>query len=87
MISKDITIKVPASASLQPAAILVQVANQFNSSVRIEVEDKQVNAKSLMGMLSLTFYPGESIKVITQGEDETQAMERIEHYLTTAQKN
>lgn len=83
MISKDITINIsPNNNAVQPVALLVQVANQFESSVYVEVEDKKVNAKSIMGMMTMGLESGEEVTVSVNGEDEDEALEQIEAYLT-----
>ena len=65
-------------------ALLVQVASQFESNIYVEVEDKKVNAKSIMGMMTLSIVPGEEVTIITIGVDEEEAMDKIEEYLTTS---
>ena len=50
----------------------------------VEVEDKKVNAKSIMGMMTLSIAPGEEVTIITKGVDEEEAMNKIEEYLTTS---
>ncbi|MGI6002767.1 MAG: HPr family phosphocarrier protein [Lachnospiraceae bacterium] len=83
MISKDITINIsPNNNAVQPVALLVQVANQFESSVYVEVEDKKVNAKSIMGMMSIRVSDGEQVRITANGSDEESAMRKIEEYLT-----
>lgn len=81
MVTKKMTIKIPTGLEARPVAVLVQVASQFESSVYIECEDKKVNAKSIMGMMSLGLAAGEDIVVTCDGADEEQAMEKIEEYL------
>lgn len=83
MISKNITINIPTNMEARPVALLVQVASQFESSVYVEVQDKKVNAKSIMGMMSLGFNSGDEVTIITKGTDEEEAMKKIEAYLTT----
>jgi len=68
----------------RPVALLVQVASQFESNIYVEVEDKKVNAKSIMGMMTLSIAPGEEVTIITKGVDEEEAMNKIEEYLTTS---
>lgn len=85
MISKNITINIPTNMEARPVALLVQVASQFESSVYVELQDKKVNAKSIMGMMSLSFNEGEEVTIITKGVDEEEAMNKIEAYLTTCQ--
>ncbi|MDD5936732.1 MAG: HPr family phosphocarrier protein [Clostridiales bacterium] len=81
MISKKIVIKIPTGLEARPIALLVQVASQYESNVYVECEDKKVNAKSIMGMMSLGLPAGEEITVTTDGSDEDIAMENIENYL------
>lgn len=85
MISKNITINIPTNMEARPVALLVQVASQFESSIYVELQDKKVNAKSIMGMMSLRFNEGEEVTIITKGVDEEEAMNKIEAYLTTCQ--
>ena len=84
MISKNITIHIPTDMEARPVALLVQVASQFESNIYVEVEDKKVNAKSIMGMMTLSIAPGEEVTIITKGVDEEEAMNKIEEYLTTS---
>ena len=84
MISKNITINIPTDMEARPVALLVQVASQFESNIYVEVEDKKVNAKSIMGMTTLSIVPGEEVTIITKGVDEEEAMDKIEEYLTTS---
>lgn len=84
MISKNITINITTDMEARPVALLVQVASQFESNIYVEVEDKKVNAKSIMGMMTLSIVPGEEVTIITKGVDEEEAMDKIEEYLTTS---
>ena len=81
MLSKKITIKIPSGLEARPVALLVQVASQYESSIYVECEDKKVNAKSIMGMMSLALPAGREITVIANGTDEEAAIENIEKYL------
>lgn len=81
MISKKIVIKIPTGLEARPVALLVQVASQYESNVYVECEEKKINAKSIMGMMSLGLPAGEEITVIVDGVDEETAMENIEQYL------
>ena len=65
----------------RPIAMLVQKAGQFSSKVHIEVGTKKVNAKSIMGMMSLSVRSGDEVVVITDGADEIEAAKEIETYL------
>ena len=82
MISKEITIRLENGLEARPVAMLVQVASKFDSSVYLEAGEKKVNAKSIMGMMSLGLDTGEKVNVIVDGEDETAALEDIEKYLS-----
>ena len=82
MIEKSITIQLSGGLEARPIAMLVQVASQHESSVYIETEGKKVNAKSIMGMMSLALGSGESVKVIANGSDEDAAVKDIEEYLS-----
>lgn len=82
MTEKSITIQLTEGLQARPVAMLVQVASQHESSVYIEAESKKVNAKSIMGMMSLALGTGETIKVIAEGTDEKEAVHDIEEYLS-----
>ena len=82
MISKKIIIKLPTGLEARPVALLVQVASQYESKVYVECENKKVNAKSIMGMMTLGLAAGEEVEVIVDGVDEAVAMDSIEKYLS-----
>lgn len=82
MIKKPITINLSTGLEARPVAQLVQVASQFNSEIYVEIGKKRVNAKSIMGMMTLSIAPGEEVTIITKGVDEEEAMNKIEEYLT-----
>lgn len=84
MKKKDITIQVDGSIETRPVALLVQVASQFKSDIHIESGNKRVNAKSIMGMMTMGLESGEEVTVSVNGEDEDEALEQIEAYLTRA---
>ena len=84
MISKEMTVKLSGGMEARPVAMLVQVASQYDSSIYSQVgEGKKVNAKSIMGMMSLGLNAGEKVTVVADGSDEVPAMEEIENYLST----
>ena len=83
MVTKNITIKIPTGLEARPVALLVQVASRYESSIYVECENKKVNAKSIMGMMSLGIAAVEEVKVIANGEDEEEAIENIEKYLSS----
>ncbi|MBQ0000676.1 MAG: HPr family phosphocarrier protein [Clostridiales bacterium] len=81
MIKKPIIINLATGLEARPVAQLVQVASQFDSDIHVEVGKKKVNAKSIMGMMTLGLDAGEEIIVSANGEDEAEAMASIEKYL------
>lgn len=79
---KPITINLSTGLEARPVAQLVQVASQFNSEIYVEIGKKKVNAKSIMGMMTLGLDSGEEITLSANGEDEEAAMSSIEKYLS-----
>ncbi|GIO23921.1 HPr family phosphocarrier protein [Oceanobacillus sp. J11TS1] len=79
MVEKTVKIELDSGLQARPAAYFVQEANRFNSHIFLENDHKKVNAKSIMGLMSLALTKGEEIKLIIEGEDEEEAME----YLTS----
>jgi len=84
MITKKMTIDIPTGLEARPVALFVQVASQYDSSIYVEYENKKVNAKSIMGMMTLGLNTGEEIVVTANGADEETAIESIEKYLREA---
>lgn len=66
----------------RPIALLVQEASQYASKVYIQVDNKKINAKSIMGMMSLGLDMGEEVTVVADGTDEQDAVDSIEKYLS-----
>ncbi len=84
MTKKEITVQLDSGLETRPVAFLVQMASQFESEVYLEMENRRVNAKSIMGMMTLGLDTGAEVTVSTNGSDEQEAMDRIEAYLTKA---
>ena len=82
MTSKEIRIGLSSGLEARPAAMLVQVASQYESSIYVESEEKRVNAKSIMGMMTLDLPVGEQVIVTADGVDEEKAVNDIEKYLS-----
>ena len=74
MLEKSIKPQLDGQLEARPIAMLVQVASQYDSTVYLETEGRRVNAKSIMGMMSLAASLGTEIRIITDGSDEEQAM-------------
>lgn len=84
MKKKIITVELPDGLEARPAAMLVRVASQYDSRIYLESGSKRVNAKSIMGMMTLGLIAGQSITVEADGADEDQAVSEIEKYLINA---
>lgn len=82
MMEKSIRLQLDGQLEARPIAMLVQVASQYDSTVYLETEGRRVNAKSIMGMMSLAASLGTEIRIITDGSDEEQAMAGMEAYLS-----
>lgn len=82
MVSKSMTINIPKGLEARPVALLVQVASQYESSIYAEIQEKKVNAKSIMGMMSLGLAEGEKITIIANGPDEDAAVDAIDKYIS-----
>ena len=80
MIKKPITIQIADGLEARPVAVLVQVASQYESKIYVENGDRKVNAKSIMGMMTLGLAAGESVVVSAEGSDEQAAIENIEKF-------
>lgn len=82
MTTKDIIIGIKTGLEARPVAVCVQVASQFSSKIYVEYGSKKVNAKSIMGMMTLGIASGEQVTVTADGEDEEEAIKNIEEYLS-----
>ena len=80
MTSKEMAIRIPLDA--RPAAELVALASRYESSVYIACGNKRVNAKSIMGMMSLALPVGAELSVTIDGADEEAAMDAVWKYLS-----
>ena len=83
MIRKPMTVQLASGLEARPVAVLVQVASQYESKIYVEIDNKKVNAKSIMGMMTLGLSTGESVVVSAEGTDEEAAIENIEQYLSS----
>lgn len=83
MVSKEITIKNKIGLESRCAAMFIQKASSYKCSIWIEKEDRKANAKSLLGVLSLSVGNGMKIMVTADGEDEEKAVTELDEYLNT----
>lgn len=81
MLRRSIVINRPQGLDGRPIAELVQVASKYESKVYLEHGTRKVNAKSIMGMMSLEASAGESVDVMIDGQDEENAMKEIIGFL------
>ncbi len=83
MCVKDVVIQNQAGLHARPATFFIQKANEFKSSIWVEKDDRKVNAKSLLGVLSLGIVGGTAIKIIVDGSDEKEAIEGLTNLVAT----
>ena len=83
MISRDVTIKNSVGLHARPATFFIQKANSYRSSIWVEREDRRVNAKSLLGVLSLGIVKGTTITIIADGSDEADALDGLAALIDT----
>lgn len=81
MVKKDMKIEIKDGLNVGTVALFIQKASQFDSAIYLKYGDKRVNAKSIMGMMSLNIATGEEISVSADGKDESVALSSIEKYL------
>ena len=77
MYVKDVTVKNQVGLHARPATFFIQKANEFKSSIWLEKEERRVNAKSLLGVLSLGILGDTEIRIIAGGVDEEQAVNAL----------
>ena len=82
MTKKPVTVQIATGLEARPIAIMVQVASKYTSDIYVEVENKKINAKSIMGMMTLGLNAGEEIIISAEGEDEEEAVKGIEEFLS-----
>ena len=83
MITRDVTIVNEVGLHARPATFFIQKANSYKSSLWIEKDDRRVNAKSLLGVLSMGIVKGTVITIIADGVDEAEAVAGLENLITT----
>ncbi|MBQ4161077.1 MAG: HPr family phosphocarrier protein [Clostridia bacterium] len=83
MYSKEVTLQNQVGLHARPATFFIQKANEFKSSIWVEKEDRKVNAKSLLGILSLGITRGTAITIIADGLDEKEAVDALYELIDT----
>ncbi len=77
MLTREVTINNQVGLHARPATFFIQKANEFKSSIWIEKDDRKVNAKSLLGVLSLGIVKGTSVTLVADGSDEKEALNTL----------
>ncbi|MEI3607436.1 HPr family phosphocarrier protein [Pseudogracilibacillus sp. SE30717A] len=83
MVEKSIEVSLESGLQARPAAQFVQEANRFTADLFLEKEGKRINAKSIMGLMSLAITKGETITLIADGPDEEIALNELESFITS----
>lgn len=86
MIEKTVVVSMMGEAEERPVAVLVQIASQYDSKVNLVTGDKRINAKSIMGMMSMNFENGSELTIVADGADEEAAVNALSEYLTKNNK-
>ena len=81
MVEKQVEVKLKTGLQARPAALFVQEANRFSSEIFLEKDGKKVNAKSIMGLMSLAISSGTSITLMADGSDEEEALAALEEFV------
>ncbi|HLR10243.1 MAG TPA: HPr family phosphocarrier protein [Sporosarcina sp.] len=79
MVEKSVTVRIKPGLQARQAALFVQEANKYNADIFLKREGRQVNAKSIMGVMSLAISQGTEIVLAAEGNDEEQAIEALQH--------
>lgn len=82
MLEKQVKVKLKTGLQARPAALFVQEANRFSADIFLEKDGKKVNAKSIMGLMSLAISSGSEVALIANGSDETEAIEALISYIS-----
>ena len=82
MFTKNVTITNTIGLHARPATFFIQKANSYKCSVWVEKDERRVNAKSIMGVMTLGLNAGEELAVTADGEDEQIAVDNIEKFLS-----
>ncbi len=81
MFTKNVIVNLPTDAEARPVAVMVQISSRFDSRVFVSTHNKKVNAKSIMGMMSIGFTNGEELSIEAEGDDAEAAVEAMAKYI------
>ncbi|MBO8157890.1 MAG: HPr family phosphocarrier protein [Bacillaceae bacterium] len=82
MIEKTVTVNLKTGLQARPAAQFVQEANRYSADIFLQKEEKRVNAKSIMGLMSLAIATGEKITLQAEGSDEEDALNALVSFVS-----
>jgi len=77
LVERFVTVELETGLQARPAALFVQEANRYTANLFLEKDGKRVNAKSIMGLMSLAITSGETIKLLAEGVDEEEALDHL----------
>ena len=83
MVSKEITVKNEVGLHARPATFFIQKANEFKSSIWVVKDERKVNAKSLLGVLSLGITKGTPVLLVADGSDEEDAIKSLDDLVSS----
>lgn len=81
MVERQVEVKLRTGLQARPAALFVQEANRFSAEIFLEKDEKKVNAKSIMGLMSLAVSSGTVITIIANGDDEQEAVATLTDFI------
>lgn len=79
---KQENLKITSSIEAREVALIVQISSKFTSSIKIIIDDKKVNAKSIMGLIALGGLNGKDVTILAEGQDEEEAIRELSEFLT-----
>ena len=79
---KSVIVGLEAGLEARPIALLVQNANQFDSNIYLVIDEKRINAKSIMGVMSLALMNGTEVVIDAEGPDEAEAIASLEAFFS-----
>ncbi|APC49104.1 HPr family phosphocarrier protein [Virgibacillus halodenitrificans] len=82
MVEKSVNVELETGLQARPAAQFVQEANRYSANLFLEKDGKKVNAKSIMGLMSLAITNGENITLIADGIDEEEAIHHLSSFVS-----
>ena len=82
MTKRTVTIELASGLEARPIAMLVQLASSYESTIYVQSDNKKINAKSIMGMMTLRLCQGEELTVVAEGRDEEEAAKGLELFLS-----